>query len=201
MGGSSGGCPAVWSISHHRGYCSRESMVQPPHPCGLSCVAPLLRRRPRPGLWAGTPVISFFHGSRRRLPWSPMQPGRARTRGLGVLRRIPRGRGGILSRFQFYSPKKDELSNLHPSRSTPLVPPLAMQAQKQCAYMTANDSKRLPTFQSVLKTEINNNKYNVKSKGGVESLENHSMVRVRLKKAKNSHRKLVKTDDIASTTS
>ena len=26
-GRSMGGCPAVWSISHHRGYCSRESMV------------------------------------------------------------------------------------------------------------------------------------------------------------------------------
>ena len=37
-----GGCPAVWSISHHKGYCSRLSTVRPPHPCGLSCGATLL---------------------------------------------------------------------------------------------------------------------------------------------------------------
>ena len=29
-GGSSGGCPAVWSISHHKGYCSRLSTVELP---------------------------------------------------------------------------------------------------------------------------------------------------------------------------
>ena len=46
LGGSSGGCPAVWSISHHKGYCSRLSTVRPPHPCGLSCGAALLCRRP-----------------------------------------------------------------------------------------------------------------------------------------------------------
>ena len=35
-----GGCPAVWSISHHKGYCSRLSTVRPPHPCDplLDCV-------------------------------------------------------------------------------------------------------------------------------------------------------------------
>ena len=81
---SSGGCPAVWSISHHRGFCSRKSTVRPPHPCGSSCGAPLLGRRPPPGLCAGTPVISCCHGSGRPLPWSPMQPGRARTSGLRV---------------------------------------------------------------------------------------------------------------------
>ena len=54
--------------------------------------------------------------------------------------------------------QKNELSNLHPSKSTPLVRPLAMQAQKQCNYTTTNNSKRLPTTQSLLKTEINNNK-------------------------------------------
>ena len=37
LGGSSGGCPAVWSISDHKGYCSRLSTARPPHPCGLSC--------------------------------------------------------------------------------------------------------------------------------------------------------------------
>ena len=37
LGGSSGGCPAMWSIPHHKGYCSRLSTVRPPHPCGLSC--------------------------------------------------------------------------------------------------------------------------------------------------------------------
>ena len=47
FGGSSGGCPAVWSISHHKGYCSRLSTVRLPHPCGLSCgAAPLCRRPP-----------------------------------------------------------------------------------------------------------------------------------------------------------
>ena len=29
LGGSSGGCPAVWSISHHKGYCSRLSTPPP----------------------------------------------------------------------------------------------------------------------------------------------------------------------------
>ena len=76
VGGSSGGCPAVWGISHHRGYCSRKSTVRPPHPCGSSCGAPLLGRRPPPALCAGTPVINCFHGSGRRLLWSPMQRGR-----------------------------------------------------------------------------------------------------------------------------
>ena len=75
VGGSSLGCAAVWSIPHHRGYCSRKSTVRPPHPCGSSCGAPLLGRRPPLGLCAGTPVISCFHGSGRRLPWSLMQPG------------------------------------------------------------------------------------------------------------------------------
>ena len=37
-----GGCPAVWSISHHKGYCFRLSTVRPPHPCGLCCGATLL---------------------------------------------------------------------------------------------------------------------------------------------------------------
>ena len=72
VGGSSGGCPAVWSISHQRGYRSRESTVGPPHACGTSCGAPLLCRRLLPGLCAGTPVISCFNGSGRRLPWSQM---------------------------------------------------------------------------------------------------------------------------------
>ena len=62
VGGSSWGCPAVGSIFHHRGYCSCESTVRPPHPCGWSCGAPLLGRRPPPGLCAGTPFISCFHG-------------------------------------------------------------------------------------------------------------------------------------------
>ena len=46
LGGSSGGCSAVWSISHHKGYCSRLSTVPPPHPCGLSCGAAPLGREP-----------------------------------------------------------------------------------------------------------------------------------------------------------
>ena len=84
LAGSSGGCPAVWSISHHKGYCSRLSTVRPPHPCGLSCGATLLGRRPPPGLCTGSPVTGCFHGSGSRLPWSPMQPGWARTSGFGV---------------------------------------------------------------------------------------------------------------------
>ena len=32
LGGSSRGCLAVGSISHHKGYCSRLSTVRPPHP-------------------------------------------------------------------------------------------------------------------------------------------------------------------------
>ena len=36
----------MWSISHHKGYCSRLSTVRPPHPCGLSCGAAPLGRRP-----------------------------------------------------------------------------------------------------------------------------------------------------------
>ena len=84
LGGSSRGCPAVWSICHHKGYCSRLSTVSPPHTCGLSCGATPIGRRPPPGLCTGSPVTGCFHGPRWRLPWSPMQPGRARTGGLGV---------------------------------------------------------------------------------------------------------------------
>ena len=63
LGGSSRGCPAVRSISHHKGYCSRLSTVRPPHPCGLSCGATLPGRRPPPGLCTGSPVTGCFHGS------------------------------------------------------------------------------------------------------------------------------------------
>ena len=63
LSGSSGGCPAVWSISHQRGYCSREFMVRPPHPGGSSCGAPLLCKRTPPGLCTGSPVTGCFHGS------------------------------------------------------------------------------------------------------------------------------------------
>ena len=74
----------MWSIPHHKGYCSPLSTVRPPHPCGLSCGASLLGRRPPPGLCTGSPVNGCFHGSGSRLPRSPMRPGRARTSGLGV---------------------------------------------------------------------------------------------------------------------
>ena len=50
-------------FSHHQGYCSRSSTVQPPHPCGLSCGASLVGRRPPPGLCIGSPVTGCFHGS------------------------------------------------------------------------------------------------------------------------------------------
>ena len=86
-------CALLWAaalgaaepcISHHKGYCSPKSTVRPPHPCGLSCGASLLGRRPPPGLCTGSPVTGCFHGSGRRLPWSAMQPGWARTSNLGV---------------------------------------------------------------------------------------------------------------------
>ena len=55
------GCPAVWSISHHKGYCSRESTVRPPHPCGLNCGAPLLQ---------ATPSWTVYRlACQRLLPW------------------------------------------------------------------------------------------------------------------------------------
>ena len=84
LGSSPRGCPAVWSISHHRGYCSREFTVRPPHPCGSSCGAPLLGRRPPPRLCTSSPVTGCFHGSGCCLPWSPMHLGRAETSGLRV---------------------------------------------------------------------------------------------------------------------
>ena len=57
------GCPALWSISHHRGYRSGGSTVRPPHPCGLSYGPWLLGRRPPPGLCTGSPVTGCFRGS------------------------------------------------------------------------------------------------------------------------------------------
>ena len=74
----------MWSISHHKGYRSRSSWVRPPNPCGLICRGPLLGRRPPPGLSTGSPVTSCFHCSGCRLPWSPMQSGRAWTSGLAL---------------------------------------------------------------------------------------------------------------------
>ena len=65
VGGSSGGCPAVWSISQHRGYCFHQSTVRSPHPCGSSCGPPLLGRRPPP--WA-----VCRQACHRLLPWPPM---------------------------------------------------------------------------------------------------------------------------------
>ena len=58
--------------------------VRPPHACGSSCGALLLGRRPPPGLCAGSPVTSCCLKLGRRLPWFPMQPGRAPTSGHGV---------------------------------------------------------------------------------------------------------------------
>ena len=52
----------MWSISHHKGSCSRLSTVRPPHPCGLSCGAAPLGRRPPPGLCTGSPVTGCIHG-------------------------------------------------------------------------------------------------------------------------------------------
>ena len=62
LGGSSGGCPAVWSFSHHKGYSSRSSTVQPPHPCGMSCGAFLLSQ--------ATPSWTVYRlACHRLLPW------------------------------------------------------------------------------------------------------------------------------------
>ena len=53
----------VQNFLHHSGYCSRESTVRSPHPCGSSCRAPLLCRQPPPGLCAALPVTGFCQGS------------------------------------------------------------------------------------------------------------------------------------------
>ena len=59
---SSGGCPAVWFVSHHRGYCSPESTVRSPHPCGSSCEAPLY--------WQAAPSSAVYgHACHQLLPW------------------------------------------------------------------------------------------------------------------------------------
>ena len=84
LGGSSRGCQAAWSISHHNGYCSHLSPVRLPSPCGLSCGGTLPGRRPPAGLCTGLPVTSCLPGSGKSLPWSLMQPGRSRTSGFGV---------------------------------------------------------------------------------------------------------------------
>ena len=55
-----------------------------------------------------------------------------------ILKLNPRG-GGVLSRFQFYSPKKIEFSNLHPSKSTPLAPALGHASTKT---MRLDDCKK-----------------------------------------------------------
>ena len=57
LGGSSGGCPALWSISHHKGYCSCESTVRPPELRGLSA-------------WQATPSRTVYRlACHRLLPW------------------------------------------------------------------------------------------------------------------------------------
>ena len=62
VGSSSGGSPTVWSISHHRGYCSRKSTVRSPHPCGQSCGAP--------AAWQTTPSWALcVQACHRLLPW------------------------------------------------------------------------------------------------------------------------------------
>ena len=62
LGGSSGSCPAVWSISHHKGYCSRLSTVRPPRPCGLSCRGH--------SAWQATPSWTVYRlACHRLLPW------------------------------------------------------------------------------------------------------------------------------------
>ena len=52
------GLPSRMEYLSPQRYCSCKSTVLPPHPRGLSCRAPLLGKRPPPGLCAGTPVIS-----------------------------------------------------------------------------------------------------------------------------------------------
>ena len=87
-------CPLLWAAAlglHSRmEYLSPQGVLLPQvygktaSPLWFGCGAPLLGSLPPPPLCAGTPVISCFHGSGRRWPWSLMQPGRARTSGLGV---------------------------------------------------------------------------------------------------------------------
>ena len=57
------GLPSRVEYLSPQGDCSRLSTVRPPHPCGLSCGATLLGRRPSPGLCTGSPVTGCFHGS------------------------------------------------------------------------------------------------------------------------------------------
>ena len=57
------GLPSRMEYLSPQGVLLRESTVRQPHTSGLSSGAPLLCRQPPPGLCAGTPVISCFHGS------------------------------------------------------------------------------------------------------------------------------------------
>ena len=58
-----------WLLPSRIEYLSSEGVLLPrvyglpPDACGSSCGAPLLGRRPPPGLCASTPVISCFNGS------------------------------------------------------------------------------------------------------------------------------------------
>ena len=57
-----GGCPAVWSISHHRGYWSCQSTLQSPHLCCLSYGVPLLAGNTHPigfTQWRSKPLQSM----------------------------------------------------------------------------------------------------------------------------------------------
>ena len=57
-----GGCPAVWSISHHKGYCSRLSTVRPPQLLWLE-----LRGH---SAWQVTPSWTVYRlACHRLLPW------------------------------------------------------------------------------------------------------------------------------------
>ena len=65
VSGSCGGCPAVWSISDYRSYCSRESTVQSPQPLWLE-----LRGS---AAWQAAPSRAVCrHACHQLLPWLPM---------------------------------------------------------------------------------------------------------------------------------
>ena len=91
-----------WGLPSRMEYLSPQGVLLP-RVYGTTASPPWLDLR-GPAAWQGTPswgcartpVISCFHGSGRRLPWSSMQPGRARTSGLGVpLLRLARWVGWV----------------------------------------------------------------------------------------------------------
>ena len=80
----------LWGLPRRMKYLSPQGVLLPRV---FGTTASLLWLELRgPAAWQATPSWAVcrnachkcFHGSGRRFPWSPMQPGRSRTSGLGV---------------------------------------------------------------------------------------------------------------------